>query len=127
MADGDRRHFKLMGSVKPAGAGATDFSPSVEFTMLAHESVRCWGFVMIQKSATLQDYLEATGRFHFAAHRGTGTPAVTAFNTYEADGSLGTEFTITTDANGLVKVQFTKQDYRGSIFLEGIGVVQAET
>ena len=129
MSDGDRRKILSSGSVKPAGAGATDFSPSVEFTMLPGEHVRCWGRVMVQATATLQDWNDASDGFYFSVERvASGTPSASAFTLVgEILGSaLTTEFTITTDANGLVKVQFTKQNYRGSIWLEGFGCVQAE-
>lgn len=128
MADGDRRHIRGSGSVKPANGSATDFSPSVEFTMLPGEHVRCWGVVMVQATAAIQDWNDASARFYVAAERtASGTPNLETFTLADNLGStLTTEFTITADANGVVKVQFTKQDYRGSIWLEGFGCVQAE-
>lgn len=128
MANGDRRKLACSGSVVPADANPTDV-PNCTFTCLANETVECWGHYMVQKTIGIQDWTAASGRFYFQARRdGTGTPALTSLGIADASGSaLAGEFTLTSDAAGVVKVQFTKQDYRGAIWLEGLGVVQSQS
>lgn len=128
MANGDRRKIVAAGSVVPADANPTDV-PNCTFTCAADELVECWGRYVVQATQPLQDWTDASGRFEFQAKReGSGTPTLSAFAAYEGKGNaLTAEFTLTSDANGVVKIQFTKQSYRGSIWLEGFGVVQAET
>lgn len=127
MANGDRRLIQECGTQVPPSGSAVNL---LSFTLAPGEHAALWGRLMIQATATLQDWVDATCGFYASVERvASGTPTGSGvILTSEAVGSvITTEFAFTYDANGVVTLQFTKQDYRGSAWLYGFGVIQAES